>query len=102
MTAKCRLGNERWMNALPWSNATQFNLAPEKTWTVNGTEAGTVRTASGFSMVKVSGAGHMVSPPPPHPNPRLLPYYLPYTCSLPLPARTSASCSSYSWKTPSI
>lgn len=54
------LGNERWMNALPWSNATQFNLAPEKTWTVNGTEAGTVRTASGFSMVKVSGAGHMV------------------------------------------
>jgi carboxypeptidase C (cathepsin A) len=55
-----RLGNERWMDALPWGNASDFKAAPEKTWTVNGTEAGTVRTASGFSMVKVSGAGHMV------------------------------------------
>ena len=56
----CRLGNERWMEALQWSNSSDFKAAPEKTWTVNGTEAGTVRTASGFSMVKVNGAGHMV------------------------------------------
>ena len=54
--ARCRLGNERWLDALPWSNATEFQTAKEETWVVNGTEAGSVRSASGLSFVKVADA----------------------------------------------
>ena len=54
--AWCRLGNERWLDALPWSNATEFQTAKEEIWVVNGTEAGSVRTASGLSFVKIADA----------------------------------------------
>lgn len=54
------LGNERWLDALSWSNASHFQAAHPKTWTVNETRAGSVRSAGGLQFVKVEGAGHMV------------------------------------------
>ena len=58
-----RLGNEQWVNVLPWTKALDFKAAHPKLWTVNGTEAGSVRAAKGLTFVKVKGAGHMVSLP---------------------------------------
>ncbi len=51
---------QRWVDALPWSGHTEFVNAPEETWMVNGTAAGSVRMAKGLSFVKVALAGHMV------------------------------------------
>ena len=56
-----RVGNERWLDALPWSNASDFQAARPKLWSVNGTAAGSYRSAAGLDFVKVTGAGHMVS-----------------------------------------
>ena len=58
--SSCRLGNERWLDALAWSNASDFQAAHPKIWTVNSTHAGSVRAAGGLQFVKVLGAGHMV------------------------------------------
>ena len=51
---------QRWVDTLPWSGHDEFVTAPEEAWTVNGTAAGSVRTAKGLFFVKVALAGHMV------------------------------------------
>ena len=56
-----RYGNQAWTLALPWTGQEAFVAAEEKAWTLaDGTEAGTVRTAEGFTFLRVYGAGHMV------------------------------------------
>lgn len=51
-----RIGNEEWVDALSWSNATDFQAAQEKIWTVDGTDAGSVRSAGRLSFVKIEKA----------------------------------------------
>ena len=55
----CRLGNERWLNVLPWSNVTAFTNAKDEDWLVDNKVAGTVRAVHKLSFVKISDAGHM-------------------------------------------
>jgi carboxypeptidase C (cathepsin A) len=54
------VGNQRWVDALPWSGSGKWAGAPERKWAVNGTEAGTVKNVGPLTFVKVAGAGHMV------------------------------------------
>lgn len=44
------------MDALPWSNSSDFQTATEKVWTVNKTDAGSVRSAAGLTFVKIENA----------------------------------------------
>lgn len=53
-------GGAAWTNALSWPGQSAFNSAPNTTWTVNGTVAGSARSAQGLTFVRVSEAGHMV------------------------------------------
>ena len=55
----CRLGNERWLDQLPWTNTSAFRTAKEQAWYVDGQQAGTVRKADQLSFVKIKNAGHM-------------------------------------------
>lgn len=64
----CRIGNERWVDALPWTNSSAFVAAKEHIWDVNGTDAGSVRSAAGLSFVKIDKA---VSCSKPYPKPPL-------------------------------
>lgn len=54
------LGNQAWTQELEWPGHDAFNAASAKPWMVNGTEAGTLQTADGFSFLRVYDAGHMV------------------------------------------
>ncbi|GAB5036980.1 serine carboxypeptidase [Nannochloropsis oceanica] len=54
-------GNQAWTQALPWAGQEAFLAAEDTPWTLDdGTEAGMVRTAKGFTFLRVYGAGHMV------------------------------------------
>lgn len=59
------LGNEAWLNALPWLGHEQFLAAPVRDWRVHGKSAGTVRNHRHFTFLRVFEAGHMV----PHDQP---------------------------------
>lgn len=55
------IGIENMLNNLTWRGETGFGDAVEEEWAVNGTVAGTWRTARNMTWVKVANAGHMVS-----------------------------------------
>lgn len=61
------IGNKQWTLALQWPGSNDFNNAKDATWNVNGTEAGLLRSAKGFSFLQVHAAGHMV----PHDQPKV-------------------------------
>lgn len=54
------IGNKAWTLALPWAGKDKFNNAADEAWTLNGKEAGKVRTAQGFTFLQIHAAGHMV------------------------------------------
>lgn len=53
-------GGFAWTMALDWPGNQAFRQATNTTWTVDGEEAGTARTAMGLTFVRVKDAGHMV------------------------------------------
>lgn len=55
------VGNQHWVNSLPWYGKGQWAAAKEQEWTVDGESAGTVKAVGPLSFVKVDAAGHMVS-----------------------------------------
>jgi cathepsin A (carboxypeptidase C) len=54
------LGNHLWAGKMEWPYQTDWNAAPVQDWLVDGTRAGTLQQAHGFSFLKVLDAGHMV------------------------------------------
>jgi len=54
------MGNNAWTQALDWSGAEQFQQAQNMTWYVDGTAAGSYKSAEGLTFLKVFNAGHMV------------------------------------------
>mmetsp|Transcript_26045 Transcript_26045/g.73861 ORF Transcript_26045/g.73861 Transcript_26045/m.73861 type:complete len:470 (-) Transcript_26045:519-1928(-) len=54
------LGNKAWTLALDWSGSSGFNDAGDKTWVVDGKDAGAIRSFNGFTFLRVAQAGHMV------------------------------------------
>ncbi|KAK9848936.1 hypothetical protein WJX84_006787 [Apatococcus fuscideae] len=54
------LGNQRWVDALPWTGSAAWAATDLKPWLVDGSVAGEVKQAQGLTFVKVAGAGHMV------------------------------------------
>ena len=55
------VGNQRWVDALPWFGKGQWAAAKEQEWVVDGESAGTAKAVGPLSFVKVDKAGHMVS-----------------------------------------
>ena len=55
------VGNERWVDVLPWSGSTAWKLQQTQSWTLNDTTVGSVRQLGNLAFVKINGAGHMVS-----------------------------------------
>lgn len=54
------LGNERWVDVLPWSGNGQWQSQPAQSWTpTNSTKAGTVRQLGNLAFVKVNAAVRM-------------------------------------------
>ena len=47
------LGNQRWVDLLPWSGVHGWKAAPEKAWAVDAKTVGSVRSYGGLSFVKV-------------------------------------------------
>ncbi|ANB11373.1 carboxypeptidase C PRC1 [Sugiyamaella lignohabitans] len=54
------LGNQAWVNALEWTGADKFSVAPMEPWLVNGEPAGEGKNADHFTFLRVYDAGHMV------------------------------------------
>lgn len=54
------VGNQRWVDALPWFGKGQWAAAKEQEWVVDGESAGTAKAVGPLSFVKVDKAGHMV------------------------------------------
>ena len=55
-----------WTEALQWSGAADFARAENQTWTLaSGADAGSFKSASGLTFLKVRDAGHLV----PHDQP---------------------------------
>ncbi|KAK1284976.1 Serine carboxypeptidase-like [Acorus calamus] len=54
------LGNYRWVNSMKWSGQKMFVAAPMDPFTVDGEEAGLLKTYGPLSFLKVHNAGHMV------------------------------------------
>ncbi|KAL6761011.1 Alpha/Beta hydrolase protein [Haematococcus lacustris] len=54
------LGNRRWVDALEWSQSTDWATAEDQEWSVKGFPAGQVTEVGPLSFVKVFMAGHMV------------------------------------------
>ncbi|KAJ8768682.1 hypothetical protein K2173_023586 [Erythroxylum novogranatense] len=54
------LGNSWWVNAIKWSGQKQFVAAPSVPFTVEGSEAGELKSHGPLSFLKVHSAGHMV------------------------------------------
>ncbi|GMH88552.1 hypothetical protein TrVE_jg6994 [Triparma verrucosa] len=55
------MGNNAWTQIIDWSGADDFAKAENVTWiTEAGDEAGSFRSASGLTFLKVKDAGHMV------------------------------------------
>lgn len=52
-----RYGNEAWTRALEWTGQDEFLVAEDMPWKLSdGVEAGMVRTAKGFTFLRVYGA----------------------------------------------
>ncbi|EFN52050.1 hypothetical protein CHLNCDRAFT_32614 [Chlorella variabilis] len=54
------VGNQQWVDVLPWHGAKRWAVAEDEPWTVEGVAAGTVKSVGPFSFVRVFKAGHMV------------------------------------------
>ena len=54
------VGNQRWVDSLPWYGKGQWAAAEEQEWMVDGKTAGTAKSVGPLSFVKVDKAGHMV------------------------------------------
>lgn len=54
------LGNSRWVHAMEWSGQKEFTRAPTVPFTVDGTEAGQLKSHGPVAFLKVHDAGHMV------------------------------------------
>ncbi|KAK9663981.1 hypothetical protein RND81_14G011100 [Saponaria officinalis] len=54
------LGNSRWVNAMEWSGQKEFTAAPTTSFSVDGKEAGQLKTHGSLAFLKVHDAGHMV------------------------------------------
>ncbi|XP_038679129.1 serine carboxypeptidase-like isoform X2 [Tripterygium wilfordii] len=54
------LGNSRWVHAMEWSGQKEFVASPEVAFTVDGSEAGVLRSYGSLAFLKVHDAGHMV------------------------------------------
>ncbi|XP_058099119.1 serine carboxypeptidase-like isoform X1 [Magnolia sinica] len=54
------LGNFRWVNSMEWSGQKKFAVAPMEPFTVDGKEAGLLKSYGSLSFLKVHDAGHMV------------------------------------------
>ena len=55
------MGNNAWTQVLDWTGADAFSAAKNTTWTTTaGIDAGSFRSANGFTFLKVKDAGHMV------------------------------------------
>eukprot|EP00262_Sarcandra_glabra_P016595 TRINITY_DN545_c0_g1_i1.p1 TRINITY_DN545_c0_g1~~TRINITY_DN545_c0_g1_i1.p1 ORF type:complete len:499 (-),score=77.72 TRINITY_DN545_c0_g1_i1:189-1685(-) len=54
------LGNYRWVNSMEWSGQQMFAEAPMEPFTVDGKEAGLLKSYGSLSFLKVHDAGHMV------------------------------------------
>ncbi|KAJ4788395.1 Carboxypeptidase [Rhynchospora pubera] len=54
------LGNSRWVQAMEWSGQKGFLAAPNKSFIVDGKEAGVLKSYGPLSFLKVHNAGHMV------------------------------------------
>ncbi|KAK3127019.1 hypothetical protein QOZ80_7AG0567020 [Eleusine coracana subsp. coracana] len=54
------LGNSRWVNSMEWSGKEAFVSSSEKPFTVDGKEAGVLKSHGPLSFLKVHDAGHMV------------------------------------------
>ena len=51
------LGNERWVDALPWSGDVQWRLQQAQGWVLgNATQAGSVRQLGNLAFVKINAA----------------------------------------------
>jgi cathepsin A (carboxypeptidase C) len=62
------LGNKAWTLAMSWPGQSAFNAAADNAYVINGTQVGEIRTAQGFSFVRVYNAGHMVPMNQPGPS----------------------------------
>ncbi|XP_031483161.1 serine carboxypeptidase-like [Nymphaea colorata] len=54
------LGNSRWVESMEWSGHQNFVASPTVPFTVDGSEAGLLKTYGNLSFLKVHDAGHMV------------------------------------------
>jgi len=54
------LGNSMWVDRLDWPGQGSYRASKNQTWTVDGTVAGTFKSAEGLTFLKVKDAGHMV------------------------------------------
>ena len=55
------VGNQRWVDTLPWYGKGQWAAAQDQDWAVDGKAAGTAKAVGPLTFVKVDAAGHMVS-----------------------------------------
>ncbi|KAF5729478.1 Serine carboxypeptidase-like 49 [Tripterygium wilfordii] len=54
------LGNSRWVHAMEWSGQKDFVASLEMPFTVDGSEAGALKSYGSLAFLKVHDAGHMV------------------------------------------
>ena len=54
------IGNFAWTKQMPWAHHDDFNAETDHDWVVDGSVAGSARTASNFTFLRVADAGHMV------------------------------------------
>ena len=54
------MGGLDWTLALPWSGQAGFVLAPNTSFVVGDSAAGSYKTYSGLTFMKLSNAGHLV------------------------------------------
>ncbi|EMS57267.1 Serine carboxypeptidase-like protein [Triticum urartu] len=54
------LGNSRWVDSMEWSGKKAFVSSAEKPFTVDGKEAGVLKSHGPLSFLKVHDSGHMV------------------------------------------
>lgn len=54
------LGNSRWVHAVEWAGQKEFTAAPTVSFSVDGAEAGQLKSHGSLAFLKVHNAGHMV------------------------------------------
>ncbi|KAJ4777805.1 Carboxypeptidase [Rhynchospora pubera] len=54
------VGNSRWVHSMEWSGQQGFNSSKELSFTVDGKEAGVLKSYGPLNFLKVHDAGHMV------------------------------------------